>query len=108
MQRKEKGKTLTKNDLAKKVCLVTGSLKDASKLTEDYFDETASIIMREGVAKVYGLGTFKCRNKAQRVGRNPRSGEEKIIKSRRVVTFKASSRLKGSIGDLPDPDNGTS
>ena len=94
MQHKEKGKTLTKNDLAKKLSAVTGSLLDARRIVDDYFDETASVIVRSGIAKIYGLGTFRCRNKAERIGRNPRSGEQKRISSRRVVTFKASLRLK--------------
>jgi len=95
-QRKE-GKTLTKQSLAKTLTAVTGSLLDARKLTDDYFKETAAIIVREGGAKIYGLGTFKCRDKKARLGRNPRSGERKDISERRVVTFKASTRLREKV-----------
>jgi len=104
-QRKE-GKTLTKSSLAKTLSAVTGSLLDARRLTDDYFKETAEIIVRSGTAKIYGLGTFKCRDKSARVGRNPRSGEEKGITARRVVTFKASSRLKEKVEQFDVEEEG--
>lgn len=104
MQRKELGKTLTRNDIVKKVRRVTRSLDEARLLTNGYFEELAEALVKDGKVKVYGLGTFTCRDKAQRVGRNPRSGEEKVIAPRRVVTFKASNRLKQRAEGVPDAE----
>lgn len=101
MQRKEQGKTLTRNDLVKRVRKVTRSLEEARDLTNGFFDEVASALVRDGKVKLYGIGTFTCRDKGERIGRNPRSGEEKVIAPRRVVTFKAGNRLKRRAERIP-------
>jgi integration host factor subunit alpha len=51
------------------------------------------------VVKLSGFGNFQLRDKPQRPGRNPKTGEEIPITARRVVTFHASQKLKQTVGD---------
>jgi integration host factor subunit alpha len=48
--------------------------------------------------KIPGFGSFNVRDKAARIGRNPKTGEEAEISARRVVSFKASQGLKDALG----------
>ena len=55
--------------------------------------------------KISSFGTFIVRNKKERVGRNPKTGEEVPITARQVVTFRASNVLKSEVSDLSKIDN---
>ena len=69
----------------------------------DFIDSFFNILFTELVdgrdVKISGFGNFEVRNKTARPGRNPRTGEDVAIPSRRVITFKASGMLKAQVND---------
>ena len=91
--------TLTKAELADilvdKVSNVTKN--DAKEIVELFFEEIRSTLARGEEIKISGFGNFQLRDKPQRPGRNPKTGEEVPITARRVVTFHASQQLKGMV-----------
>jgi len=96
--------TLTKAELADilvdKVSNVTKN--DAKEIVELFFEEIRSTLARGEEIKISGFGNFQLRDKPQRPGRNPKTGEEVAITARRVVTFHASQKLKGMVEHLHD------
>ena len=89
---------LTKAHLAEMLFEQIGLNKRESKDMIDAFFELISQKLVEGEdVKISGFGNFQIRTKAQRPGRNPRTGESIPIQARRVVTFHASSKLKQQI-----------
>jgi integration host factor subunit alpha len=104
------GKTLTRADLAEAVYRKVGlSRTESAELVEAVLDEICEAIVRGETVKLSSFATFHVRDKNQRVGRNPKTGEEVPILPRRVMTFKASNVLKGRIlrahqGGKPRPD----
>ena len=93
--------TLTKAELADilvdKVSNVTKN--DAKEIVELFFEEIRTTLERGEEIKISGFGNFQLRDKPQRPGRNPKTGEEIPITARRVVTFHASQKLKGMVDD---------
>ena len=91
--------TLTKAELADilvdKVSNVTKN--DAKEIVELFFEEIRSTLARGEEIKISGFGNFQLRDKPQRPGRNPKTGEEVPITARRVVTFHARQKLKGMV-----------
>ncbi|HFB9716000.1 TPA: integration host factor subunit alpha [Neisseria gonorrhoeae] len=91
--------TLTKAELADilvdKVSNVTKN--DAKEIVELFFEEIRSTLASGEEIKISGFGNFQLRDKPQRPGRNPKTGEEVPITARRVVTFHASQKLKGMV-----------
>ncbi len=67
---------------------------DAKHLVEQFFEEIKSSLEKGEAVKLAGFGNFEPRDKKSRPGRNPKTGEEVPITARRVVTFKASLKLK--------------
>ena len=89
---------LTKAQLAELLFEQIGLNKRESKEMIDAFFELISKNLVDGQdVKISGFGNFQIRTKAQRPGRNPRTGESIPIQARRVVTFHASSKLKQQI-----------
>ena len=89
---------LTKAQLAELLFEQIGLNKRESKEMIDAFFDLISKNLVEGQdVKISGFGNFQIRTKAQRPGRNPRTGESIPIQARRVVTFNASSKLKQQI-----------
>lgn len=89
---------ITKAELAVSLHEELGLNKRESKEFVEQFFETIKGSLEEGSAvKVSGFGNFGLRDKPARPGRNPKTGEEIPISARRVVTFKASQKLKESI-----------
>ena len=87
---------MTKALLVEKVCGETGlSPKDAATLVEACFDTIKTTLESGEEVKLSGFGVFGLRDKPERPGRNPKTGEDKIITARRVVTFRCSPTLKG-------------
>jgi integration host factor subunit alpha len=66
-------------------------------MVETFFDEIRKALERGESVKLSGFGNFQLRDKPQRPGRNPKTGEEIPITARRVVTFHASQKLKGMV-----------
>jgi len=90
--------TLTKAELADMLFERVGLNKRESKdMVESFFEEIrVSLEKGEGV-KLSGFGNFELRDKPERPGRNPKTGEEIPITARRVVTFHASQKLKSLV-----------
>lgn len=89
---------LSKAMLAEKVCMELDLSKPAAKQVVEHFFETLRIALESGHdVKLSGFGNFNLRDKRQRPGRNPKTGEEKEVKARRVVTFKPGLKLKNKI-----------
>lgn len=91
--------TLTKAELADiLVEKIDGMTKhDAKEIVELFFDKICTTLERGEEIKISGFGNFQLRDKPQRPGRNPKTGEEVPISARRVVTFHASQKLKGMV-----------
>src|SRR5690606_6173625 len=92
------GKTITRADLAEAVYRKVGlSRTESAQLVEMVIDEICGAIVRGETVKLSSFATFQIRSKKQRIGRNPKTGEEVPILPRRVMTFKASNVLKQRI-----------
>ena len=91
--------TLTKAELADiLVDKVAGMNKnDAKDIVELFFEEIRQALESGEEVKISGFGNFQLRDKPQRPGRNPKTGEEVPISARRVVTFHAKKKLKGMV-----------
>lgn len=92
--------TLTKAELAELLFEQVGlNKREAKDMVETFFDEIRNALERGEAVKLSGFGNFQLRDKPQRPGRNPKTGEEIPITARRVVTFHASQKLKGMVED---------
>lgn len=90
--------TLTRADLAEALNRKLGlSRSDSLSMVESILDHMASALEQGENVKISGFGTFLLRDKAQRIGRNPKTGVEVPITPRRVLTFRASQMLKERI-----------
>ncbi|HEB63406.1 MAG TPA: integration host factor subunit alpha [Gammaproteobacteria bacterium] len=90
--------TLTKADMADRLFDDVGLNKRESKeLVEAFFGEVRTALGRGEIVKLSGFGNFNLRDKKQRPGRNPKTGEEIPISARRVVTFHAGQKLKARV-----------
>ena len=90
--------TLTKAELAEMLFERVGlNKREAKDMVETFFDEIRGALERGHSVKLSGFGNFQLRDKPQRPGRNPKTGEEIPISARRVVTFHASQKLKSQI-----------
>lgn len=68
--------------------------REAKDLVEQFFEEIIAALVAGDPVKLSGFGNFELRDKDQRPGRNPKTGEAIPISARRVVTFKAGQKLK--------------
>ncbi|HEX4894147.1 MAG TPA: integration host factor subunit alpha [Hyphomicrobiaceae bacterium] len=92
------GKTLTRADLADAVVRKIGLPRNESQeLVELVLDEISSTLSRGEGVKLSSFGSFGVREKGQRVGRNPKTGQEVPITPRRVLVFRASNIMKTKI-----------
>jgi integration host factor subunit alpha len=89
---------MTKADLADKIQeKLSCNKKESVELVELTLDILKDAIATEGNVKISGFGNFSVRQKADRNGRNPQTGETITIASRKVLTFKPSAILKNLI-----------
>ena len=89
---------LTKANLAEHLYGVLGfNKREAKDLVELFFEEVRLSLENGEVVKLSGFGNFNLRDKAQRPGRNPKTGEEIPISARRVVTFRAGHKLRSRV-----------
>lgn len=100
---------LTKNDMMERLILeLEFQRKDAKDLVDEFFEEIKLALGRGDSVKLSGFGNFDLRDKSERPGRNPKTGEEIPITARRVVTFKSGQKLKALVeafdGPLPEDD----
>src|SRR5512135_1941194 len=91
-------KTMTKAELAEALFDRLGlNKREAKDMVDGFFDEIRQALERGESVKLSGFGNFQLRDKPQRPGRNPKTGEEIPISARRVVTFHASQKLKAMV-----------
>jgi len=89
---------LTKADLAEHLFDELGlNKREAKDLIESYFEEIHTALGDGEEVKLSGFGNFELREKKERPGRNPKTGEEIPITARRVVTFKPGQKLKARV-----------
>ena len=90
---------LTKADFAEQLFDELGLKKREGKdIVELFFEEIKKTLEQGEPVKISGFGNFALRDKVGRPGRNPKTGEEIPITARRVVTFRASQKLKANVG----------
>ncbi|MGR3492007.1 MAG: integration host factor subunit alpha [Shimia sp.] len=89
------GHTLTRMDLSEAVFNEVGlSRNESSTLVESVLDHISDALVEGESVKISSFGTFSVRDKAARVGRNPKTGEEVPISPRRVLSFRPSQLMK--------------
>jgi integration host factor subunit alpha len=89
---------LTKKDLVNSLYLQIGySKKISENLLEDFFEIIFTSLKKNKKVKIAKFGTFTIRNKKSRIGRNPKTKENKLISERNVILFKPSKELKKEI-----------
>lgn len=92
--------TLTRADLSEAVYNEIGlSRVDCSSLVESILDQITDALANGENVKISGFGTFVLRDKALRMGRNPKTGVLVPIEARRVLTFRASPKVRSRIYD---------
>ncbi len=93
-------KTLTRADLAEAVFLEVGLPRNESaEIVELILKEIVKSLERGETVKLSSFGSFGVRDKGQRLGRNPKTGEEVPITPRRVLVFRASNIMKERINE---------
>ena len=100
--------TVTRADLSEAVYQEVGlSRNESAELVESVLSEIADTLTRGESVKISSFGSFSVRQKGQRIGRNPKTGEEVPILPRKVLVFRASNVLKslinGGAHEAPEP-----
>ena len=89
---------LTKAEIAEHLCDNVGlSKRDAKELVEQFFEEIRATLESDQQVKLSGFGNFDLRQKSERPGRNPKTGQDIPISARKVVTFKPGQKLKSRV-----------
>ncbi len=91
---------LTKAEMADHLSELTSlNRREAKQMVELFFDEISQALISGEQVKLSGFGNFELRDKRQRPGRNPKTGEEIPISARRVVTFRAGQKFRQRVGN---------
>ncbi len=104
--------TITRAQLTEAVYQEVGlSRNESADLVESVLSEMSDALIRGEMVKLSSFGSFQVRQKGQRMGRNPKTGEEVPILPRRVLVFRPSHVLKKRInetaGDVREPETGS-
>lgn len=92
--------TLTKADLIERIRFNNDlTKKQATYIVETTIDLIKDTLVTGEDVMISGFGKFRVKEKAERKGRNPATGEDKMISARRVVTFKCSGNLRNKINE---------
>ena len=92
------GKTVTRADLCESVYQKVGlSRVESAELVESFLNEVSDCLVGGESVKLSSFGSFIVRSKNERIGRNPKTGEEVPILPRRVLVFKPSNVMKEKI-----------
>ncbi len=90
--------SLTKAEIANRLFDEVGlNKREAKEFVDTYFEEIRAALESGENVKLSGFGNFKLRDKNQRPGRNPKTGEEIPISARRVVTFRPGQKLRARV-----------
>jgi len=96
--------TVTRAQLSEAVYQEVGlSRNESAELVEGVLNEISNTLVRGEQVKISSFGSFSVRQKRERTGRNPKTGEEVPIKPRRVLVFRASNVLKQKINSSLNP-----
>ena len=102
------GKTTTRVELVQALYEEIGLSRDeCAHMVKAVLEAVASGLVDGDPVKVSNFGVFTVRQKAERVGCNPKAGEEAVIKPRRVVVFKPSNNLKAGINHMDTGSEGS-
>ncbi|WP_026261603.1 integration host factor subunit alpha [Kiloniella laminariae] len=94
------GATITRADLSEAVYQEVGlSRNESAELVESVLNEISETLIKGDAVKISSFGSFAVREKGERIGRNPKTGEEVPILPRRVLVFRASHVLKNKINN---------
>ncbi len=94
------GNTVTRAQLTEAVYQEVGlSRNESADLVESILGEVSNALARGEMVKISSFGSFAVRQKGQRIGRNPKTGEEVPIMPRKVLVFRPSHVLKNRIND---------
>ncbi len=89
---------LTKAEMAERLFDDLGlNKREAKEMVEGFYEEIRNSLASNRQVKLSGFGNFDLRDKNQRPGRNPKTGEEIPISARRVVTFRPGQKLKARV-----------
>ncbi|MDE0004565.1 MAG: integration host factor subunit alpha [Rhodospirillaceae bacterium] len=95
---------LTKAQMAERLVDEVGfNRREAGEIVEQFFDEIAAVLVGNEPVKLSGFGNFTPRDKGERPGRNPKTGETIPIAARRVVTFRSGQKLKARMEACAGP-----
>jgi len=98
------GRTVTRAQLGEAVYQEVGlSRNESAELLESVLSEMSDALARGETVKISSFGSFSVRQKGQRIGRNPKTGEEVPILPRRVLVFRPSQVLKSRINERMRP-----
>lgn len=98
--------TLTKADMVEHLFEKLGlNKREAKDLVEMFFEEVCDSLETGSNVKLSGFGNFMLRDKTQRPGRNPKTGEEIPVTARRVVTFRPGQKLKQRVEEYAGNGN---
>jgi integration host factor subunit alpha len=101
------GHTVTRAQLAEAVYQEVGlSHNESAEFVESVIAEISNTLVRGEMVKISSFGSFAVRQKGQRIGRNPKTGQEVPISPRRVLVFRASQALKHQINSGVTPAGG--
>jgi integration host factor subunit alpha len=90
--------SLTKAEIANRLFDEVGlNKREAKEFVDAFFEEVRSALESGANVKLSGFGNFQLREKNQRPGRNPKTGEEIPISARRVVTFRPGQKLRARV-----------
>ena len=93
-------KNLIRKNLSNKIYKILGFSKNfSSTIVDNFFETLVGELLKSNKVKISSFGTFKVMNKKERIGRNPKTKNEAIITSRKVVKFKPSLIFKEKINN---------
>lgn len=97
------GETITRSHLSEAVYQEVGlSRNESADLLEDVLKKISTTLAGGESVKISSFGSFSIRSKGQRIGRNPKTGEEVPIVPRKVLVFRPSQVLKSRISEIHD------
>ena len=99
-------KNISREDIANSIYDEFGfAKKECLQIVHDIIELIIDGLSSKGIVKIHNFGTFKLKRKKSRIGRNPKTKEEVLIKDRNVITFKASRNILNYINNYNQYSN---